>query len=67
MLKFWYRQEPTPRQHTLHTFALFSTLSRIELRVVDSLLYERRFLKDEIIFDQGGKVRPFISSSRVAF
>lgn len=53
MFKFWHRQEETPRQHTLHTLALFSTLSRIELRIVDSLLYERRFIKGEIVFDQG--------------
>jgi hypothetical protein len=35
----------------------FSTLSRLELRVVDALLHERRFLKGEIIFDEGEEGR----------
>jgi len=53
MLGFLHGQKETPRQNMLQKLALFSTLSRIELHVIDSLLHERRFLKGEIIFDQG--------------
>ena len=43
----------TPRLRALRQLGLFSTLSRRELQIVDGLLHERRFLKGEIIFDQG--------------
>ena len=43
----------TPRLRTLRQLGLFSTLSRRELHIIDGLLHERRFLKGEIIFDQG--------------
>jgi CRP-like cAMP-binding protein len=46
-------RKEAPRLGTLRQLALFSTLSRLELRVVDGLLHERRFLKGEIIFDEG--------------
>jgi CRP-like cAMP-binding protein len=38
---------------TLRRLPLFATLSRRELRVVDGLLHERRYLNGEIIFDEG--------------
>jgi CRP-like cAMP-binding protein len=53
MLSFFQARNETPRLRTLRQLALFSTLSRLELRVVDALLHERRFLKGEIIFDEG--------------
>ena len=53
MLAFFQGRHETPRLGTLRQLALFSTLSRLELRVVDGLLHERRFLKGEIIFDEG--------------
>ena len=53
MLSFFQGRNETPRLHTLRQLALFSTLSRLELRVVDALLHERRFLKGEIVFDEG--------------
>lgn len=53
MLGFLDRRKETPRLGTLRQMALFSTLSRSELRVVDGLLHDRTFLKDEIVFDQG--------------
>ena len=53
MLAFFQGRNETPRLGTLRQLALFSTLSRLELRVVDGLLHERRFLKGEIIFDEG--------------
>jgi len=46
-------RKETPRLSTLRQLALFSTLSRLELRVVDGLLHERSYLKGEIIFDEG--------------
>ena len=53
MLGLFQGRNETPRLGTLRQLALFSTLSRLELRVVDGLLHERRFLKGEIIFDEG--------------
>ncbi len=53
MLGFLDRRKETPRLGTLRQMALFSTLSRSELRVVDALLHDRTFLKGEIVFDQG--------------
>jgi CRP-like cAMP-binding protein len=53
MLGFLHRRKETPRLGTLQQAELFSTLSRSELQVVDGLLHDRRFLKGEIIFDQG--------------
>jgi len=53
MFEFLLGRKQTSRQHTLKNLALFSTLSRAELHVIDGLLHERRFLKGEIIFDQG--------------
>ena len=53
MLGFLDRRKETPRLGTLRQMALFSTLSRSELRVVDGLLHDRTFLKDEVVFDQG--------------
>ncbi len=43
----------TPRLGTLRQLRLFETLSPSELRVVDGLLHERRYLKGEIVFDEG--------------
>jgi CRP-like cAMP-binding protein len=53
MLAFFQGRNETPRLGTLRQLTLFSTLSRRELRVVDGLLHERRYLKGEIIFDEG--------------
>ena len=53
MLGLFQDRKETPRLGTLRQLALFSTLSRLELRVVDGLLHERHFLKGEVIFDEG--------------
>ena len=53
MLALFQGRKEAPRLGTLRQLALFSTLSRLELRVVDGLLHERRFLQGEIIFDEG--------------
>lgn len=53
MLAFFRSRRETPRMSTLRRLPLFATLSRRELRVVDGLLHERRYLKGEIVFDEG--------------
>jgi len=68
MLGFLHHaRNETPRLETLRRLALFATLSRSELRVVDALLHERRFVKGEIIFDEGeeGRALHVIISGRV--
>jgi CRP-like cAMP-binding protein len=37
----------------LRTLSLFEGLSPAELAIVDALLHEREYLKDEVIFDEG--------------
>lgn len=53
MLGFLHGRKEAPRLGTLRQLPLFAALSRPELRVVDGLLNERRYLKGEIIFDEG--------------
>lgn len=43
----------TPHLEKLHTLSLFVSLSPSELAIVDGLLHERHYIKDEVIFDQG--------------
>ena len=43
----------SPRMHRLKKSALFSSLTPLELRIVDDLLHERRYLPGEIVFDEG--------------
>lgn len=47
------RKYGTPRQERLRAISLFVDLSPAEVAVVDDLVHERRYLKDEIIFDEG--------------
>jgi CRP-like cAMP-binding protein len=67
MLAFFQASKQTPRLGTLQQLPLFATLSRLELRVVDGLLHERRYLKGEIVFDEGeeGQALYVIISGRV--
>ena len=53
MLALFRGRKETPRMSTLRRLPLFATLSRRELRVVDGLLHERRYLKGEVVFDEG--------------
>ena len=57
----------SPRLHRLKNSALFSTLTPLELKIVDGLLHERRYLTDEIVFDEGeeGQALYLIMSGRV--
>jgi CRP-like cAMP-binding protein len=47
------KAKESPRVSTLRKLSPFATLSASELRVVDSLLHERHYLKGEIVFDEG--------------
>jgi CRP/FNR family transcriptional regulator, cyclic AMP receptor protein len=46
-------KQDTSRTQRLRTLSLFVTLTPGELKIVDGLLHERKFLKDEVIFDKG--------------
>ena len=68
MLGFLQRRRPeSPRIAQIRQLVLFSTLSPKELRVIDSLLYERPYLKGEVVFDEGdeGQALYVILSGRV--
>ena len=57
----------SPRRLRLKESALFATLTPLELKIVDGLMHERRFLADEIIFDEGeeGQALYLVISGRV--
>jgi len=57
----------SPRLLRLKDSALFATLTPLELKIVDGLLHERRYLGEEIIFDEGeeGQALYLIMSGRV--
>jgi CRP/FNR family cyclic AMP-dependent transcriptional regulator len=69
ILIFGFLKSPplSPRGHRLKNSALFSTLTPLELKIVDGMLHERRFLADEIIFDEGeeGQALYLVMSGRV--
>ena len=46
------RKKFTPRQESLRGISLFVDLPAADLIVVDGLVHERHYLKDEVIFDQ---------------
>jgi CRP/FNR family cyclic AMP-dependent transcriptional regulator len=48
----------SPRLLRLKESALFATLTPLELNIVDGLMHERRYLADEIVFDEARKARP---------
>ncbi len=47
------RNIATPRQEKLRALSLLVDLSLSELAIVDGLLHERSYLKDEVVFDAG--------------
>lgn len=67
MLGFFEGRKEPSRLGTLRQLPLFAALSRPELRVIDGLLHERRYMKGEIIFDEGeeGQTVYVIISGRV--
>lgn len=52
---FGFLKTPTlsPRQRRLQNTPLFSSLKPLEIKLVDGLMHERRYLPDEIVFDEG--------------
>lgn len=57
----------SPRLLRLKDSALFSSLTALELKIVDGLMHERRYLAEEIIFDEGeeGQALYLVMSGRV--
>src|SRR5450830_926749 len=66
---FAFLKSPTlsPRLHRLRETALLNTLTPLELKIVDGLMHERRYLADEIIFEEGeeGQALYLVMSGRV--
>jgi CRP-like cAMP-binding protein len=50
---FGFPQRNNPRLQLLKNVVLFKDLSLRELAMVDSLMHERHYLADEVIFDEG--------------
>jgi CRP-like cAMP-binding protein len=57
----------SPRLHRLKNTALFGSLTPLELKIVHGLMHERRYLPDEIVFDEGeeGQALYLVMSGRV--
>ncbi len=53
MLNPFRPQSASPRLDSLRRLSLFVSLTPSELRILDSLLHERQYQSDEIIFDAG--------------
>ena len=53
MFGLFRRKKDTSRTVRLRALSLFVNLTPGELKIVDALLHERKFLKDEVIFDKG--------------
>lgn len=67
MLGFLKAQGEHPRIAQIRLLTLFATLSSRELRIIDGLLHDRRYLKDEVVFDQGeqGQALYVVLSGRI--
>ncbi|MES2297598.1 MAG: cyclic nucleotide-binding domain-containing protein [Pseudomonadota bacterium] len=67
MFGFLKTPPPSPRVLRLKNSELFNMLTPIELNIVDAMLHERRYLTDEIIFDEGeeGQALYLVMSGRV--
>lgn len=57
----------SPRLQRLKNSVLFGSLKPAELKLVDGLMHERRYLADEIVFDQGeeGQALYLVMAGRV--
>lgn len=67
VMSFLREKLESPTLARLREIPLFSGLSAGELRIVDNLLHERDFVKDEIVFDEGeeGQAIYFILKGKV--
>ena len=59
MLRFLKRRTETPRIGQIRLLNLFATLNPRELRVIDGLLHDRDYLKDEVT-DLGAIKAPYL-------
>jgi CRP/FNR family cyclic AMP-dependent transcriptional regulator len=68
MLGFLKSPPLSPRLHRLKNSSLFGSLTPLELQIVDGMMHERRYLADEIVFDEGeeGQALYLVTSGRVA-
>lgn len=53
MFGLFRNAKDTSRTQRLRALSLFVNLKPGELKIVDGMLHERKFLKDEVIFDKG--------------
>lgn len=68
MIFGFLKQQPlSARQTCLKNSALFGSLTPLELSTVDGLMHERRFLSEEIVFDEGeeGQALYLVMAGRV--
>jgi CRP/FNR family cyclic AMP-dependent transcriptional regulator len=67
ILGFFKSPPLSPRLARLKASPLFSSLTPLELKIVDGLMHERRYLGDEIVFDEGeeGQALYLITAGRV--
>ena len=67
LLDFLRERLESPTLARLHEIPLFAELTAGELRIVDNLLHERDYVKDEIVFDEGeeGQAIYFILKGKV--
>ena len=67
MFGFFKSPEMSPRLLRLKESALVASLTPLELNIVDGLMHERRYLGEEIIFDEGeeGQALYLVMSGRV--
>jgi CRP-like cAMP-binding protein len=58
----------SPRLQRLKNSALFGSLKPLELKIVDGLMHERRYLPGEVVFDEGeeGQALYLVMNGRVA-
>ncbi len=66
-MKLFAENPRSERLKSLGKLALFVDLTAREMKIVDGLMHERRYLKDEVIFDEGedGHAIYFILEGRV--
>ena len=53
MFKSFKNSQNAARIERLRSLSLFVNLTHAELKIIDGLLHERHFVKDEVIFDKG--------------
>ena len=53
MFKSFKNSKNAARVERLRSLSLFVNLTHAELKIIDGLLHERHFVKDEVIFDKG--------------